>query len=70
MADHALAFVHLMFEPSTDRYRTGTRDNGSGGIEINPTPIPADAQTWTSLSGVDTVARRAATLRFKAKYVF
>jgi hypothetical protein len=65
-ADHAGAFVQLMFEPSTGRYRTGTRDNGSGGIEINPTPIPADAQTWTALSGVDTTLRRAAALRFIA----
>lgn len=66
MADHARAFVQLMFDAAAGRYRTGTRDDGSGGIEINPTPIPADAQTWTALSGIDTTARRAVALRFVA----
>ncbi len=66
MAEHARAFVAQMFDPGTGRYWTGTRDDGSSGIEINPSPLPADAQTWTALSGVDTPARRADALRFVA----
>jgi hypothetical protein len=66
MAEHARAFVQLMFDTTNGRYRTGTRDDGSGGAEINPNPIPADAQTWTALSGIDTTTRSAAALRFTA----
>ncbi len=66
MADHAAAFVAVMYDASGDRYFTGTRDDGGGGLEINPTPIPADTQTWTALAAVDVAARRATTMRMIA----
>jgi hypothetical protein len=66
MAEHARAFVAAMFDAGTGRYWTGTRDDGSGGIEINPSPLPADAQTWTALAGLEPPARRADALRFVA----
>ncbi len=67
VADHAAGFVAAMYDAAGARYWTGTRDDGGGGLEINPTPVPADAQTWTALAGVDAAARRAAAIRSVAE---
>ncbi|NLE58518.1 MAG: hypothetical protein GX616_09175 [Planctomycetes bacterium] len=51
MAQHAQAFVQSMFVTEDGYYLTGTR--GVDGTEPNPSPIPADAQSWALLAGID-----------------
>jgi hypothetical protein len=45
-ADHARAFVDLMWDPATGAFWTGTND----GIEINRFPVPLDTATWSWLA--------------------
>ena len=46
-AAHARVFVKAMWDPSRACYLTGTKDDPS---ELNPSPIPLDAQTWQVLA--------------------
>lgn len=55
MAQHAQAFVQSMFVNGEGYYLTGTR--GADGTEPNPSPIPADAQAWAVLAGIDEESR-------------
>jgi len=45
-AEHALAFVDLMWEPRSGWFWTGTND----GVEINRDPVPLDPATWSRLA--------------------
>ncbi|UZN03426.1 Tat pathway signal sequence domain protein [Cellulomonas sp. S1-8] len=45
-AEHALAFVDLMWEPRSSWFWTGTND----GVEINRDPVPLDPATWSRLA--------------------
>ncbi|WP_235521066.1 Tat pathway signal sequence domain protein [Cellulomonas sp. Leaf395] len=45
-ADHARAFVDLMWDPATGAFWTGTND----GVEINRFPVPLDTATWSWLA--------------------
>jgi len=45
-AEHALAFVDLMWDPGSGWFWTGTDD----GVEINRDPVPLDPATWSRLA--------------------
>ena len=45
-ADHARAFVDLMWDPAQGAFWTGTND----GVEINRFPVPLDTATWSWLA--------------------
>jgi hypothetical protein len=68
MAERAQCFVQSMFVPvdSCGYYQTGTLDDG---ITPNPSPIPADAQAWTTLArnddeAIDTDERAACAMQW------
>lgn len=46
LAQHALDFVHAMWEPTAAHFWTGTNPDGS----TNTAPIPEDVQTWSYLA--------------------
>jgi len=52
MADSAAGFVRAMYTNATPpgHYFTGTGDDG---VTVNPSPIPADGQSWSALAGLD-----------------
>jgi hypothetical protein len=50
LAQHALAFVHAMYNPAGGYFYTGTLGDQ---VSINPSPIPEDCQTWSYLSLLD-----------------
>lgn len=62
MAEHAQAFVQSMFVEEGCYYMTGTR--GSDGTEPNPSPVPADGQSWAALAGIDDPANLACALQW------
>ncbi|GCE77168.1 Tat pathway signal sequence domain protein [Cellulomonas biazotea] len=53
-AEHARAFVDLMWEPSQGFFWTGTND----GVEINRAPVPLDTVTWAWLATRDRTFKR------------
>jgi len=64
MAKHAQEFVKEMFDPFEGYYYTGTKEDG---ITPNPSPVPADAQSWSALAEIDDPNRRALALEFLAR---
>ena len=64
MAKHAQEFVKEMFDPCEGYYYTGTQEDG---ITPNPSPVPADAQSWSALAKIDDPNRRAHALEFLAR---
>jgi hypothetical protein len=63
MANRARDFVRKMYGHGANRYSTGAHDVG-GSAAINTSPIPTDAQTWSSLASIGTEADREAALRW------
>jgi len=64
MSYYAGQFVRNMFNPVMGYYYTGTIDDG---IAPNPSPIPADGQSWSACSLVDKHAKSEHALKFLAK---
>ena len=50
LAEHALNFVHALFNPAGPYFYTGTLGDQ---VTTNTTPIPEDCQTWSYLSLLD-----------------
>jgi hypothetical protein len=64
MSLHAQMFVKAMFDTEKGYYYTGTLDDG---ITPNPSPVPADAQSWSALAMIDEPNRRVRALEFTAR---
>ncbi len=71
MAAHAKSFVELMYndQPGQLYFHTGTAPDTLGNAQLNPSPIPTDAQTWSALAGIDTPQHHADALRWIADSV-
>ena len=61
---HALALVEAMWDDAGGHFWTGTTDDGAA---VNPSPIPEDVQTWTSLALRDD--RYAASVDWCAQHL-
>lgn len=63
MAQHAQKFIKAMFDPNIGFYYTGTLGDG---VTVNPSPIPADAQSWPFLAMIDDCNKMIQALNWLA----
>lgn len=63
MAYYSGSFVRNMFNSEDGYYYTGTLDDG---ITPNPSPVPADGQSWSACSSIDQISNIDRALEYLA----